>query len=392
MSWTDFLLRLKALVFRSRADRDLEEEFQFHLEMEARKKTQAGLTYEEAVRMARVDFGGVDQIKEECRSIRGTQLIETMLQDIRYAVRYFLQRPGFAVGVIATIALGLGLNTALFTIFNAYVLRPLAIRDPNSVYSFTWVNREGKNHSFSSREFEDFKTGSPAFSEAAAARFFYAWIDGHPMMGELVTGNYFQMLGVGASVGRTLLPEDSAIPEGEHVIVLSYAAWKNKFGGDPAILGKQLFLRGNSVTVVGVTNPSFTGLGDTPHDYWAPLSLAPRLDNNLDLFGPTHPEQLRIVGRIAQGLSENQVRAALLVWSKQITVDHPEREQAVGIVLRSEATALPLSAELLAAFSPVVAIFALVLLMACANVANMMKTIYSISLCAQRSRLDVSAV
>jgi hypothetical protein len=209
-----------------------------------------------------------------------------MLQDIRYALRYFQRRPGFALAVITTIALGLGLNTALFTIFNAYVLRPISIRDPYSLYSFTWVNREGKSHSFSWREFEEFRAGSPAFSDSAAARFLYAWVDGYPMMGELVTGNYFQMLGVGARIGRTLLPEDCVIPYGEPVVVLSYTAWQNKFGGDPAILGKQLFLRGTSVTVVGVTQQGFTGIGDTPRDYWAPLSLAPRFDNGPDP-GPT---------------------------------------------------------------------------------------------------------
>src|SRR5262249_47400589 len=134
----------------------------------------------DVTRLARLNFGGVDQVKEECRSIRGTQLIETMLQDIRYALRSFRRSPGFAFTVIGTIALGLGLNTALFTIFNAYVLRPLSIRDPYSVYSFTWVNRAGKGHSFSWREFENFKKSNPIFSEAAATLFFYARVDGHP--------------------------------------------------------------------------------------------------------------------------------------------------------------------------------------------------------------------
>ena len=108
--------------------------------------------------------------------------------------RSFRRSPGFASTVIGTIALGLGLNVALFTIFNAYVLRPLSIRDPYGLYSFTWTNREGRRHSFSWREFESFRKNNPVFSEAAASSFLYARVNGHPLMGELVTGNYFHVL------------------------------------------------------------------------------------------------------------------------------------------------------------------------------------------------------
>src|SRR4029077_4526201 len=114
----------------------------------------------------------------------------TIAQDCRYAMKSFQRSPGFAVTVIGTIALGLGLNAALFTIFNAYVLRPLSIRDPYGLYSFTWTNREGRGHSFSWSEFESFRKSNPVFSEAAASSFLHARVDGHPMMGELVTGNY----------------------------------------------------------------------------------------------------------------------------------------------------------------------------------------------------------
>src|SRR5579872_2146915 len=373
MSWNDLLLRIRALAFRKRVERELDEELQFHLAMESRKNAAAGAGDVESARLARVHFGGVDQVKEECRSIRGIQLIETILQDIDYALRTFRRSPGFALTVIGTIALGIGLNTALFTIFNAYVLRPLSIHDPYSLYSFTWVNRAGRSHAFSWREFDSFRKNNQVFSEVAALRLLYARVDGHPMMGELVTGNYFQMLGVGALLGRTLLPEDALAPGRDPVIVLSYSAWKNKLGGDSGIIGKKIVLHGYPLEVIGVANQGFSGMGETPRDYWTPLTMAAQLETGPDLFGPEQPEALnRVVGRIERGLSVSQVQSALTVWSKRMTADRPDSERAVGAALQSEATALPLTLEMIVVFSPLLAAFGLVLLLACANVANMM--------------------
>jgi predicted permease len=372
MKWHDLILRMRALVFRNRVERELDEELQFHLDMESRKNADDGAATVESARMARIQFGGVEQVKEDCRSIRGTQLVETIVQDFRYAMRSFQRSPGFALTVIGTIALGLGLNAALFTIFNAYVLRPLSIRDPYGLYSFTWTNRAGRGHSFSWREFESFRGINPAFSEAAASSFLYARVDGHPLMGELVTGNYFQVLGVNAVLGRTLFPEDSAAPGKNPVIVISYSAWKSKFGGDPDIVGKKIELHGYPLEVIGVTRQGFYGLGDSPRDCWIPLTMTAQLEAAPDLFGPKQPERLHIIGRLERGASTSQAQSALLGWSKQMTADRPDAERAVGIVLRSEATALPLTLEMIVVFSPLVAAFGLVLLLACANVANMM--------------------
>jgi predicted permease len=371
MHWNDLTLRIRALVFRNRTERELDEELQFHLEMESEKHAAAGATGAESLRMARVEFGGVDQVKEECRSIRGTQLIETLAQDIHYAWRSFRRSPGFALTVVGTIALGLGLNTALFTLFNAYVLRPLSIRDPYSLYSFTWMNRAGRGHSFSWPEFESFQKNNPVFAEVVASHFLYARVDGHPMLGELVTGNYFQMLSVNAALGRTLFPADS-VPGQDPVVVLSYSAWTNKFGAAPDIVGKKIVVHGYPLEVIGVARQGFSGLGDTRRDYWTPLTMSPQLEAGPDLFGPKHPERLRIVGRLDRRFSPGQARSALLGWAKQMTADRPDAERAVGIDFSSDATALRLTPEMIAESSPLVVSFGLVLLLACANVANMM--------------------
>ena len=212
MTWSDFRLKIRALVFRGRVEKDLEDEVDFHLVMARRKHVAAGHSEEEAARLARLEFGGIGYVKEDCRSARGTQPFETALQDVRYALRSFRRNPGFVFTVAGTIALGLGLNTALFTLFNAYVLRPISLRDPYSLYGFTWTNRAGHTHAFSWREYQEFEKNNSAFAEVAAVQYLYSRLDGHPFQGQLVTGNYFQMLGVGAALGRTLLPEDTAAP------------------------------------------------------------------------------------------------------------------------------------------------------------------------------------
>ena len=143
MTLSDLFLRLRALMFRARVEEELEDEVEFHLAMAHRKHLEAGHSEEEAARLARLDFGRVGSVKEDCRGVRGIDLFETALQDIRYALRSFRRSPGFVLTVAGTIALGLGLNLALFTLFNAYVLRPISIRDPYSLYGFTWTDRQG---------------------------------------------------------------------------------------------------------------------------------------------------------------------------------------------------------------------------------------------------------
>src|SRR2546421_5874628 len=130
MNWHDLKLRLRALTFQKRVERDLEDELDFHVEMQARKNVLAGMSEAEATRRARIQFGGPDQVREECRDARGIGLIETTWRDVRYALRGFRRAPNFALTVVATIALGLGVITALFTVLNAFYLRPIAVRDP----------------------------------------------------------------------------------------------------------------------------------------------------------------------------------------------------------------------------------------------------------------------
>jgi predicted permease len=372
MTLSDLLLRLRALLFRARVEEELEDEVEFHLAMARRKHLNAGHSEEEASRLARLDFGRVGAVKEDCRGARGIDSFESTLQDVRYALRSFRRSPGFVLTVSGTIALGLGLNLALFTLFNAYVLRPISIRDPYSLYGFTWTDRQGNGHAFSWDEFQQFEKTNPAFSEVAAVQYVYTRVDGHVFQGQLVTGTYFQMLGVGSELGRPLLPEDTGAPGREAVIVLSYDAWQSMFGGRPDIVGAKIMVRGFPMEVVGVARKGFQDISEVPRDFWAPVTMAGRLQDGPDLFGPDHPERLDIVGRLRSGQSVSGAEAILTAWSQRMTLQLPDERKAVGVLLHSKATSIPLTPELLIVFSPLVAAFGLVLVLACTNVASMM--------------------
>jgi predicted permease len=372
MTLSDLFMRLRALIFRARVEAELEDETEFHLAMAHRKHLDAGHSEEDAARLARLDFGRVGSVKEDCRGVRGIDLLETAMQDIRYALRGFRRSPGFVLTVAGTIALGLGLNLALFTLFNAYVLRPLAIRDPYSLYGFEWTDRQGRGHAFSWQEYKQLERDQPAFDEIAAEQYVYTRVNGHNFQGQMVTGNYFQMLGVIAELGRPLLPEDTAAPGREPVIVLSYEAWQSLFGGRPDIIGTKIMVRGFPMEVVGVARKGFQGLSEVPRDFWAPLTMAAHLQDGPDLFGKEQPERLNVVGRLRRGQSVSSAEAMLTAWSQRMTMQLPEESKAAGVWLHSEASSIPLTPELLFVFSPLVVAFLLVLVLACTNVASMM--------------------
>src|SRR5687768_1392368 len=296
-------LRIRAIVLRQAVDRDLDDELAFHLEMETRKNLAAGLTPAEAARRARMRFGPKALVEEECRDARGISFLETLVQDVRYALRGFRRSPVFALTVIGTIALGLGLNAAAFTVFNAYVLTPLPVRDAHSLYAFTWKTAAGRFHSFSLAEYEQFRRDTQTFSETSAVRKqMIVRIDGHVVFGNLVTDEYFQMLGVDAALGRTLRKEDFA-NGGSAVVVISHAFWQRQFAGDRQIVGKTVIIRGYPCEVAGVLRDGFTGLDLLPHDFWAPVALAARFDDGAS--------RLEIVGRLKPDVSVRAAEAAL---------------------------------------------------------------------------------
>jgi predicted permease len=342
---------------RRKRERELEEELRVHREMAEEEFRRAGMPERDAQFDAQRALGNVTAALEDSRAVWNFHWLESLIQDVRYAMRGFIHAPAFVLTVVGTIGLALGLNTSLFTLFNAYVLRPLAVRDPYSLYQFTWIAKNGDWHGFHLKDFEEFRRGNPAFSDALMFRMVITRTNGQQIVGEVISDNAFVMLGAEAAVGRTLLPGD------DRTLVLSNVAWKSKFGGDTGILGKKLDILGDSYEVVGIARPEFNGVMSVPPDFWIPPITT----------GPQAGETGRVIGRLRPNMTPEQAKAALAVWSHQATADLPEPRRATGVHLESAATSIHVGEPgFLPMIAPVVVAFGLVLLIACANVANLM--------------------
>ena len=354
--------KIRMLRQRSRFEADLAEEVQIHRQM----ATDA---------VGRGDapgrFGSEAYFLEESRAVWGFGWLESLGQDIRYAIRGFRKSPLFALTVVGTIGLALGLNTMVFTLFDAYVLRPIAVKDPYSLYE-TWWTARSFHPRLDLRAYQDLATHTGLFSDVAATDFVLAPMDGGFGIGQLVSGNYFRMLQPGAFAGRLIEPEDAAVPGAGAVMVLSYQTWRNRYGGALDVLGRKVLVRGQPFEVIGIASPKFSGVGEITWDYWIPLSMDARVNPGPDLFGPERPEKLRPLVRLKPGVSTATAKSALLAWARAETAGQARDKQPIGIEMLSRATAMALSPEAAAAATPVFVAFGLVLAVACANVSNMM--------------------
>lgn len=370
MRWRDLALRLRAIFLPARAERDLEDELAAHLEMQVLKNRQSGMSPEDADRAARRQFGSLTVVREECRDERRIGLWETLCQDIRYALRGMRRAPGFALTAIVTIGLGLGINTAAFTVFNAYVLRPLAVNDPYALYEAHWVTKSGKTRGFTWAQYQQLRQNNPAFADAIVTRGIQSQVSGRQCFADFVSGNYFSMLGVGAAFGRTLTPADDA--ERAPAAVLSYAAWQNFFASDQEAVGRKILVHGYPLTIVGVAQAGFSGLGDQMRDFWMPASMYSQVAEGADPFKLTSSESLEVIGRLRLGISAARASVLLNALVPRLADDPGSRNKVAAIALRSNATAVHVSPQAFTILLPLTAVFMLVLMMACANVANLM--------------------
>ena len=357
--------RLRALVFPARADAELDEELRFHMEAETARNVASGMPRDEARYTAQRAFGNASHHKDAARDAWGLRWIETLAQDVRFAFRSFRRSPAFVITVISTIALALGLNTSAFTIFNAYVLRPIQVRDPYSLYQFSYHDARERWHGLTPEDYDALRAFRPG-AQSFAYRQIFARIDGAATFGALASPNVFLVLGANAHIGRMLLPEDTH----DAVMVLSYDTWRSRFGADSGILGHIVRVRGVPVQVVGVLSRDFQGIGPVPPDFWAPIELGSRLEAAPE---PDTRPTIRAVIRLRPGESESRAHVELLTWIKRRTAQQPDSDRAATLDLISLANALPQdNSDTWLMFVPAFVAFGLVMLIACANVANMM--------------------
>ena len=309
-----------------------------------------------------------------------------MIQDIRFALRLVARNPGFTAIAVATLALGLGINTAAFTFFNAFVLRPLPIRDPQALVKLNALDRNGRIQNFSIAEYRDFRDRNDVFSDiialaplpvslgdavAGRAATDYSIIPlGYQFaFGLTVSGNYFGMLGGQPSLGRLLAPDDDVVPGAHPVVVFSDGFWRRQFGGDPALVGRTVRLNGRSYEVVGIAAKEFVGTQPNVPDFWAPLTMRGQLhgDPADTLYSDRARRSVGLYGRLKPGVTPAQATAAMNVLASSLA----EGENPTAISLINASTFVSVK-EFMPLIVPMSLAVGLVLIVACANVANLL--------------------
>jgi predicted permease len=367
--------RIRYFGRRRSMERDLEEEMQAHRAMKEERLQREGMSAEEARATAARSFGNMTLALEDSRSIWNFAWLESLGQDIRYALRSFRSAPLFSLTVILTIGLALGLNTTLFSAFNTYVLAPFSVQDPYSLYSMWWNTKSTSGRGFSWDEFQHLLRNNPAFSDVVATRWVRARLNGETyetVRGQLFSGNYFSMLGVTPELGRVLLPSDTVAPGRNAVIVFSHDFWKAHLQEDPSVVGRTIDLQGRPFVIVGVARRGFSGISSLPPDFWVPMTVYGQLVDGPDLFGAANIHPLEITGHLNPNITLDQARASLLVNAKTLTVNYPPEDRVITVGLESDATSFPLTRDTIEGAIPSAVAFGLILLLACANVANIM--------------------
>jgi predicted permease len=317
--------------------------------------------------------------------------MQSIWQDVRYSARTLVKKPGLTLVAIITLALGIGVNAALFSVFDAFVLKPLPIKDAESLFNIQGKNADGERRLFSYLDYLDYRAQTDAFSEVVAWNKVRVTLGEAPpiqndeefaegyeyLFGQMVSGNYFAALGADMSIGRPLQMADDERP-GEHpVVVLSHGAWERRFRSDPVIVGKQIMLQGQSFTVVGVTSREFIGTTPDVPSFWVPLMMRDQLiqaggwgyknwltDRNADVW--------TLMGRLEPSVTRPQAEGELRLITTRLAQGYPARDRKTNITLEPAGTFVTLSGEVMPLVIPLVIGFSLVLLIACANVANLL--------------------
>jgi len=307
--------RLRSLFHKEQLDRDLHDELATHLEMHIADNLRAGMTPEEAHRNALLSLGGLEQTKESVRDQRALPFLESLLQDVRFALRMLRKSPAFTAIAILTLALGIGANTAVFSLIDALMLRTLPVRDPGRLAEL--LHRfpgEPELNGFSLESYQLMRDHNHVFSGLIAATHEPFQMRGESLgtqtvEGGYVDGTYFTVLGLSPAAGRLIGPEDDRANAPSEVAVVSWQFWKNNFTLDPAILGKQIVLENIPVTVVGVAPRGFIGLSEQfNQDIWMPLAMRRVIHNSDPGWG-----SLALVGRLSPGVSFEKARAEMTV-------------------------------------------------------------------------------
>ena len=367
------LLRIGGLFKKDRRDRDLTAELESHLQLHIDDNLRAGMTPEEAQRRAKIALGGVEQVKEQVRAARTGAWFGTLMQDVRFGLRMLRKNPGFTAVAVLTLALGIGASSAIFSVVDAVLLRPLRAPQPDRLVMFAATTKAGSGFRAADIEFNLWRKQTSVLEEVSGYRDASYYLTGvdqpQKVNAMLVTEDYFRLFGLPIAHGRGFTPEDEQgtgrfLEEG-HAVVLSDGFWKRAFGGNPRTIGQVIFLSGNPYLIVGVMAPKVeTETPDQP-DVWLPFPISPSSINQVHYF--------QAAGRLKNGVTLDVANGQLELMTQEFRREYPgtisaKRGDAYSVQGMRGVIVKDVRLSLLA----LIAAVGILLLISCANVASLL--------------------
>jgi predicted permease len=370
------LARVRAHFHRDRLDRDLAAELHSHLSMHIDDNRRAGMNADEARRQALLKLGGIAQVEERHRDVRGIPMLEHLIRDVRLGARNLKASPAFTAVTILTLGLGIGANTAIFSIINTALFQPLPVNRPDELVA---INRVSAGvPTFSYPDYRDLRDRSTLLAGIAAYRISPMSLEaggaGGRIWGYLATGNYFDLLGVRAVMGRALARSDDLVPGGHPVLVLSYECWRGRFSADPQIVGRTVKINGAPFTILGVMPAGFRGTERLlVPDLWVPMMMEAHIESGNDWLERRRTENIFLLGRLGPNVSVAQAEASLNAIAAALGREHPDTHEGMRIALSPPGLVGTLLRGPVIGFSgALLAVASLVLLLMCTNLTGLL--------------------
>jgi predicted permease len=375
-------LRMRSLFDREKADQRLEEELRDHLEQKTQQYITQGMPLPEARRAALLEMGGLEKRKEECRDARQVHWLENVARDIRFGFRMLRKSPGVTAVVVIALALGIGANTAIFSVVNGFLLRPLPVPSPEQITVLAIQQKDAPVGSagFSYPEFVDFReqagTVGNIFGIVLGTVQFTANDRSEESSANYVSGNFFSALGLQPAAGRFYLPGEAETPGEPLLVVLGYGYWQKRFHGNPRAVGTQILVDGKSATIIGVVPQQFQGMYSIFETHlYLPMSAMTQEESASLFWENRDRRRILAFGRLRPGVSRREAQSSLDVITVRLARQYPSTDKwfTVRVIAEKSARPIPYANHFFAAASGLfLALAAFVLLLACMNVENIL--------------------
>jgi predicted permease len=352
---------------------EMDAELRFHVEAYAEDLIRGGVRRDEAMRRARIEFGGIERAKEECRDTRGVNFLDNLVQDLRYGLRMLTKAPGFTAVVVLTLALGIGANTAIFAVVYGVLLRPLPYSEPDRIVQLAETYRgQSDEMDLTATQLQRLREFGQVFEHIAGYTDIgfnvAAGNEAEHVRGMPVSADYFQVLGVRPAAGRDFIPQEDQ-GEGQRVAILSHGFWNRRFAGDSAVIGRTVLLNGEPYTIIGVMPRGFDSRANSdinpgvPVDVWVPLALVAKTAGS----GENIPVIARLKQRVTKQQLNSQMELVTLTFRREYSGDVPAEKSMSFLPYQ-----FMMGADLRPFLLVLLGAIGFVLLIACANIANLL--------------------